>query len=218
MRDRLLRLEQAAGDHLAHAVVRHFLVAAGLEELLDRLVRGACRHRRSSGRSRGRLGSGGAAAAGAGADAAGAVFAVPPSIAARTSRSTMRPCGPEPRSRRDVDAGVLGDAPCERRGEHPLPVDLRNGCCCRRGGSLPGRGRRGSWKLAADWDVILPAASCDCGAAAAWAAAGGAAAVTMSPRSGATSRPVQPAAGGPCPARHGLRDPRPRPRSRRSAR
>ena len=83
MRDRRLRLDQAAGDGLAHIVVRHEFVGARLEQLQHRLVR----HRLDAGAGR---------AAPAAGLAAGAALAPPPAIAASTSALTTRPCGPVP--------------------------------------------------------------------------------------------------------------------------
>ena len=116
MRHRLLRLDEALGDGLAHAVEGHFLVGARLEHRLDLIGAHALSKLRRSG-----LGGGAAAAAAAGA-AAG--FAPPPETAERTSFSTMRPCGPEPWIDAMIDAGFLRDALGERRGEDAVAGSL----------------------------------------------------------------------------------------------
>ena len=85
MRDRLLRQHQALGDDLAHVVVGHDLVGAGLEQRAD-LVVGRRLHRSRRGCRRRR-------------PQRGARSAAPPDFAASTSRAMMRPCGPEPAMR-----------------------------------------------------------------------------------------------------------------------
>ena len=93
MRDGLLGLRQPRRDGLAHAVERHFLewhVAIEREDV-------------GSGRP--------CCAAGA---AAGAC-AMPDS----TSRATMRPCGPEPVMREQIDAVLAGQPARQRRHRDP---------------------------------------------------------------------------------------------------
>ena len=89
-----------------HAVMRHDLVAARLEQREDLLVR----HRRRNARARLR----GAAAGG---------FSPLPDLACSTSRAMMRPCGPEPLMRAKLDAGFLGETPRERRRENAGVAD-----------------------------------------------------------------------------------------------
>ena len=70
------------------------------------------------------------------AGAAAGAFRPLPDFASSTSRATTRPCGPEPVMRREVDAGFLGEAPGQRRGEGAVVAVA----LCRRCRSL----RRGS--------------------------------------------------------------------------
>ena len=87
MRDGLLGLDQPARDGGAHAVERHFLEVDALVERLD--LRGAD------------------------APVAIAARAARPALAMAdsTSAATMRPCGPEPRQRDEIDAVLAGQPP-----------------------------------------------------------------------------------------------------------
>ena len=117
MRDRLLRFDEALGDGLAHAVVRHFLVGAGLEHRLD-LIAPTCSapaaEPRASARRR----------------AAAAARQLRRLRAAAWHRgahvllddAAMRAGALD---RGEIDAGLLGDALGERRGEDAAAARLR---------------------------------------------------------------------------------------------
>ena len=109
MRNGLLRLRQPLRDDLAHIVVRHDLVGAGLEQRADffvgwRLSQARCRSGRR--RRRGRRPR----------ELEGLCPLSPPSM----SRAMTRPCGPVPWMRAEVEAGFLGEPPGQRRSKDAL--------------------------------------------------------------------------------------------------
>ena len=139
MRDRRLRFGEATRDGLAHAVMGNLGEGAGLEQLLDHLVRHAGRERRASAR-------GGACAAGA------AGVAAPPASADFTSCSTIRPCGPEPLTRRCRCRRPWRCAAraAKRRRAPPCPLAR---CACRLRRAAEGR-RCGAAAQARRWASI----------------------------------------------------------------